>query len=649
MEQPRDINMELVEAYMARRALDYLVGFTLSPLLWRKLPGARSAGRVQSVALRLLCDREDEILAFQKKEYWDVKAQLCVDGKNTFGVTLVARDGKKLEKFDLADKATAEAACEQVRQASLAVLNVNKKPLQRHPNPPFITSTLQQEASRKLGFSARKTMTVAQKLYEGIDLGDGSTGLITYMRTDGVQTAPEAVETMRTQIKDSFGETYLPSAPRIYKSKAKNAQEAHEAIRPTNIALSPESLKAKLPKDEYRLYELIWKRALASQMESARFERTTVEVGDESLTLRATGSVLLFDGFLCIYQEAQDDKAEEDKDKRLPQITPESTLETKEVTATQHFTEPPPRYTEASLVKHLESLGIGRPSTYASILSVLREREYAHIENKRFICNDRGRVVTSFLCDFFPRYVEYDFTALLEEKLDRISAGELKRKTVLEDFWHGFTTNIDSVKDMPNTDILERLNQALSAFVFPMTPEGKAERSCPTCEEGILSIKTGRYGAFVGCSAYPTCTYTRPLFAQDKTSSPASPKLLGTDPHTQKNIFFKQGPYGPYVEREPDAPKKKPKRMGIPPSLRENPVDLDMALRLLSLPRDLGLHPESGKPVTASIGRYGPYVAHEGTYARLSGPQEVFEVGLNRAVDLIAQKRKKRGGKTKKS
>ena len=640
MEQPRKINMELVEAYMARRALDYLVGFTLSPLLWRKLPGARSAGRVQSVALRLLCDREDEIQAFRKQEYWSVEAQLCAEGQN-FGAFLVALDGKKLGKFDLPQKTAAQNACAQVRSTTLTVLTVDKKPHKRHPAPPFITSTLQQEASRKLGFSARKTMTIAQKLYEGVDLGDESTGLITYMRTDGLQMAPEAIKTIRTQIKNAFGKDYCPNTPRVYKTKAKNAQEAHEAIRPTNVALKPDSLKSRLPRDEYRLYDLIWKRALASQMSSARLERTTMEIGNEKITLRATGSVLLFDGFLVLYQETQDDKAEE-KEKRLPQLSPGRVLEAKDIDAIQHFTEPPPRYTEASLVKRLESLGIGRPSTYASILSVLREREYAHIQSKRFVCDDRGRVVTSFLCDFFPRYVEYDFTALLEEQLDRISAGELDRNTVLKEFWQGFSTNIDGVKDMPTTDVLERLNEALCAFVFT-TPEGKVERSCPVCKNGTLSIKTGKYGAFVGCSDYPTCTHTRPLFSQDKPRT-SSTQLLGEDPKTGKKIFFKQGPYGPYVEREDEQAKskRKPKRMSIPASMREHPVDLDTALLLLSLPRELGQHPETGKPVTTSIGRYGPYVTHEGIFVRLSGIQEVFEVGLNRAIDLIAQKTKKR-------
>jgi len=635
MKNPRDIDMELVDAYLARRALDYLVGFTLSPVLWRKLPGSRSAGRVQSVALRLVVDREIEIEAFRTQEYWTVEGTVSA-GSDPFMARLVKHDGKKLGKFDLPDEATAHAARGAVAAGAFTVTAVEKKPAKRSPAPPFTTSTLQQEASRKLGFSAQRTMQAAQKLYEGIDIGGETVGLITYMRTDGIQSAPEALVEARQVIAGRFGSDYVPEAPRYYKTKAKNAQEAHEAIRPTSLSRNPGSLR--LESDLGRLYELIWKRMIASQMESARIERTTIdmETSDGRTGLRANGQVVLFDGYLAVYEEGRDDENDEDGG-RLPMVKDGATAKVLEARADQHFTEPPPRYSEASLVKKMEELGIGRPSTYASILTVLRERDYVRMEKNRFIPEDKGRLVTAFLEQFFRRYVEYDFTAALEEKLDLVSAGELEWKQLLRDFWKDFHAAVGEIGDLRVTHVLDALNIALGPHIFPQKEDGSDPRACPTCGVGQLSLKTGKFGAFIGCSNYPECRFTRTLAnSEGDGDAENADRELGAHPVTEQPVWLKIGRFGPYVEM-PEGDKLK--RSSLPKGWTPASMDLEKALRLLSLPREVGIHPEDNAVILAGIGRYGPYVQHSGTYANLESAEEVFEVGLNRAVTVLAEKR----------
>jgi DNA topoisomerase-1 len=635
MKNPRDIDMELVDAYLARRALDYLVGFTLSPVLWRKLPGSRSAGRVQSVSLRLVVDREIEIEAFRTQEYWTVEGTVSA-GSDPFMARLVKHDGKKLGKFDLPDETTAHAARSAVAAGAFTVTAVEKKPAKRSPAPPFTTSTLQQEASRKLGFSAQRTMQAAQKLYEGIDIGGETVGLITYMRTDGIQSAPEALVEARQVIAGRFGGEYVPEAPRYYKTKAKNAQEAHEAIRPTSLSRNPGSLR--LESDLGRLYELIWKRMIASQMESARIERTTIdmETSDGRTGLRANGQVVLFDGYLAVYEEGRDDENDEDGG-RLPMVKDGATAKVLEARADQHFTEPPPRYSEASLVKKMEELGIGRPSTYASILTVLRERDYVRMEKNRFIPEDKGRLVTAFLEQFFRRYVEYDFTAALEEKLDLVSAGELEWKQLLRDFWKDFHAAVGEIGDLRVTHVLDALNIALGPHIFPQKEDGSDPRACPTCGAGQLSLKTGKFGAFIGCSNYPECRFTRTLAnSEGDGDAENADRELGAHPVTEQPVWLKIGRFGPYVEM-PEGDKLK--RSSLPKGWTPASIDLEKALRLLSLPREVGIHPEDNAVILAGIGRYGPYVQHSGTYANLESAEEVFEVGLNRAVTVLAEKR----------
>ncbi len=635
MKNPRDIDMELVDAYLARRALDYLVGFTLSPVLWRKLPGSRSAGRVQSVALRLFVDREIEIEAFRTQEYWTVEGTVTA-GSDPFMARLVKHDGKKLGKFDLPDETTAHAARSAVAAGAFTVTAVEKKPAKRSPAPPFTTSTLQQEASRKLGFSAQRTMQAAQKLYEGIDIGGETVGLITYMRTDGIQSAPEALVEARQVIAGRFGGEYVPEAPRYYKTKAKNAQEAHEAIRPTSLSRNPGSLR--LESDLGRLYELIWKRMIASQMESARIERTTIdmETSDGRTGLRANGQVVLFDGYLAVYEEGRDDEGDEDGG-RLPMVKDGAIAKVLEARADQHFTEPPPRYSEASLVKKMEELSIGRPSTYASILTVLRERDYVRMEKNRFIPEDKGRLVTAFLEQFFRRYVEYDFTAALEEKLDLVSAGELEWKQLLRDFWKDFHAAVGEIGDLRVTHVLDALNIALGPHIFPQKEDGSDPRACPTCGAGQLSLKTGKFGAFIGCSNYPECRFTRTLAnSEGDGDAENADRELGAHPVTEQPVWLKIGRFGPYVEM-PEGDKLK--RSSLPKGWTLASMDLEKALRLLSLPREVGIHPEDNAVILAGIGRYGPYVQHSGTYANLESAEEVFEVGLNRAVTVLAEKR----------
>jgi DNA topoisomerase-1 len=648
MANPRQIDMELVEAYLARRALDYLVGFTLSPVLWRKLPGARSAGRVQSVALRIVVDREMEIEKFKAQEYWSIEADLNADSP-PFTARLVKHEGKRVQRLDIKDEATAAAARAAIDAGDFTINSVEKKPIRRNPAPPFTTSTLQQEASRKLGFSAQRTMQAAQKLYEGVD---ETGGLITYMRTDGVQTTPEGIAQAREVISQQFGPAFVPQEPRYYKTKAKNAQEAHEAIRPTNIARHPDSVR--LESDLQRLYELIWKRMVASQMEAARLDRTTVDIetADGQTALRATGQVVTFDGFMAVYEEGRDEKqkgAEEDESddtSRLPALKEGAKAKVDAIRTDQHFTEPPPRYSEATLVKKLEELGIGRPSTYASTLSTLRDREYVRVDKNRFYPEDKGRLVTAFLEQFFKKWVEYDFTAALETQLDEVSAGQLDWKVLLRAFWQDFHAATQAAGELRTTAILDALNESLGAHIFPDKGDGTDPRECPLCHQGQLSLKTSRFGAFIGCERYPDCKYTRPVAspAGEDGAAESGDRELGVDPETGQPVQLKIGRFGPYVEITPPEGEK-PKRSSLPKGWSPASLSLDQALRLLALPREVGEHPEDGKMITAGLGRYGPFVLHAGTYANVSDIDEVFEVGLNRAVALLAEKRAGRPGR----
>jgi DNA topoisomerase I len=653
MKAPRQIDQALVDAYLARRALDYLVGFSLSPVLWRKLPGARSAGRVQSVALRLVCDREMEIERFVAQEYWSVVASLLSPKNEPFEARLVGADGRKLNRLDVKSEADAKALKTALDQGTYRVVSVESKPVRRNPAPPFTTSTLQQEASRKLGLAPAITMRIAQKLYEGVDVpGEGTVGLITYMRTDGVQMAGEAIGAVRRYIGSSYSEKYLPGTPRAYSTKAKNAQEAHEAIRPTDVFRVPAKLRGSLSGDDLALYELIWKRTVASQMESAELERTAAEIeakgGGRVIDLRATGQVIRFDGFLALYNEGRDDD-EDEENKRLPALQNNDPLTKRDVTIAQHFTEPPPRYSEASLIKRMEELGIGRPSTYASTMAVLRDREYVKIEKKRLVAEDKGRLVIAFLESFFARYVEFDFTANLENDLDRISNSEIDWKAVLSAFWKDFDAAILGTKELRTSQVLDSLNTLLEPHIFPKKADGGDARLCPRCGSGQLSLKLGKLGPFIGCSNYPECRYTRPLSVpangEDATAAGDQAdgvKVLGIDPDTKQEVTMRDGRFGPYVQL---GGGDKPKRSSLPKGMKTDEVDLAKALSLLSLPRTVGSHPETGEPILASIGRYGPYLQMGKTFANLDGADDVLTVGLNRAVDLIATKLAKGPGR----
>ena len=641
IQHPREINQELVDAYLARRALDYLVGFTLSPVLWRKLPGARSAGRVQSVALRLVVEREQEIEAFKAQEYWSIDADLSAAG-GSFQTRLVQLDGKKIEKLSLTNQANADRAVAAIKSQSFSVASVEASPVRDNPKPPFKTSTLQQEASRKLGFNAKRTMQIAQGLYEGVEIEGDVTGLITYMRTDGITMVGEAINEARDVIASRYGQKYVPGSARTYTNNAANAQEAHEAVRPTSFARTPEQMAKFLDADAAKLYELVWKRAMASQMESAQLERTTVEVlsADKKITLRATGTVTLFDGYQVLYQEGQDD-ADDESGSRLPKLAAGDATSVDSINPAQHFTEPPPRYSEASLVKKMEELGIGRPSTYASILSTLRDRAYVRMDRQRFIPEDKGRLVTTFLNSFFKRYVAYDFTADLEEKLDEISGGKLDWKKLLRDFWTEFSAAVGETKDLKIRDVIDELDSVLSNHIFPEGEAGIDPRKCPSCENGRLNLKLGRFGAFVGCTNYPDCKFTRQLGAKPGEGD-AGPVEIGLFPDSQDMITLRTGRFGPYVQR---GEGDKPKRSGLPKGTDKSDVDLELAVKLLSLPREVGLHPEDGKKISANFGRFGPYVAHDGIYASLPSPEDVFEIGLNHAVTLLAEKKAKGPGR----
>lgn len=651
--QARDLDTHLIEAYLARRALDYLVGFTLSPVLWRKLPGSRSAGRVQSVALRLICERESEIEIFRAQEYWGIDVRLHTPDGAPFTARLTHLAGNKLGKFDIPSAEDAQKAVDRIKLKKLVVQHIEKKQVQRSPYPPFITSSLQMEASRKLGMSASNTMRNAQALYEA--------GYITYMRTDGTTLSQDAVTQARAVIKKDYGDKYLPNAPRLYKSKAKNAQEAHEAIRPTDLSKNPRSASA--PKDEYqrKLYELIWKRTMASQMENAVMDQMAVDLSDgtDDVILRANGSVVLFDGFLTLYQESKDEDEEstgDDGDRRLPPMNEGDQTKTVDIKPEQHFTQPPPRYSEASLVKRLEELGIGRPSTYASILQVLRDRDYVTMDKKRFIPEDRGRVVTTFLSKFFTKYVDYDFTANLEEELDAIAAGHVAWKEALRLFWDDFKKAVDETKGLTITDVINHLDEELGPHFFAVTKDNPEPRCCKACGQthgnGRLGLKLGKFGAFIGCSNYPECKFTKPLVVPDKDGEGGEggdsaalanePKILGTEPGSGRSVSLRRGPYGPYVQIDaPPESKDKPKRQGLPAGLKVEDVTLEKALALLALPRLVGMHPESGKKIEAGIGRFGPFLKHDNTFTSIPKDEDLMTIGMNRAVDLIAEKARK--------
>ena len=648
MKNARQVDMPLVEAYLARRALDYLVGFNLSPVLWRKLPGSKSAGRVQSVCLRILTERETEIEAFRNREYWSVKAILTSPRGQEYEARLISLAGKKLDKFDLKNQTQAELAVQAISSRELKIKAVEAKPASRNPSAPFMTSTLQQEASRKLGMGARQTMSTAQRLYEA--------GYITYMRTDGIDMAPEAVTMARDAIKNRYGANYIPPNPRVYKNKAKNAQEAHECIRPTDMTMDADSLKI-IDGDQRKLYDLIWKRTLACQMEGARLERTAVEIGsdDGQIGLRATGQVILFDGFLRIYEEGRDDEVIEDEDKRLPQLNESEKADKRSVKPEQHFTQPPPRFTEATLVKRMEELGIGRPSTYASIVTTIQDRGYVSKDRNRLVPEDKGRLVIAFLENYFRRYVGYGFTAELEAQLDDVSAGDRDYKDVLGRFWQDFSASIAETSELRITEVLEKINEVFEPHLFPANEDGTNPRLCPNCNLGKLSMRTARSGgAFIGCSNYPECRYTRafgPPGSEDESGIPPEGKLLGED--TEDQIYAFKGRFGPYVQRgQVTEGNKKPPRQSIPKEWPPTEVNLEQAVRLLSLPREIGPHPEDGIMVWANIGRYGPYLKHAestsnrgGTNANLENIEEVFTVGMNRAVQLLAEKIASRGGR----
>ncbi|MBR9653036.1 type I DNA topoisomerase [Thalassovita aquimarina] len=633
MQNPREVDNDLVEAYLARRALDYLVGFNLSPVLWRKLPGARSAGRVQSVCLRLIVEREMEIEAFNPREYWSVKVILSTPRGQEYEARLTVLGGDKLDKFGIENETQAELAVQAITSRDLTVQSVEAKPGSRNPSAPFMTSTLQQEASRKFGMGARQCMNAAQRLYEA--------GYITYMRTDGIDMAPEAVMATREEIERRYGKDYVPSSPRMYKNKAKNAQEAHECIRPTDMSRDPGQL-AKLEADQRKLYDLIWKRTISCQMEAARLERTTVNIGsgDGQVGLRATGQVVLFDGFLRVYEEGRDDDVVDDDDKRLPQIMEGEKADKRSISPEQHFTQPPPRYTEATLVKKMEELGIGRPSTYASVITTIQDREYVRKDKNRLFPEDKGRIVTIFLLNFFRKYVGYDFTAQLEEQLDDVSAGQRDYKDVLARFWRDFSAAIAETSELRITEVLDVLDDALAPQLYPPREDGSDPRICPKCGTGKLHLKTSRTGGFVGCGNYPECNYTRPIAGE---GADGDERMLGMD--GEDEIWLKAGRFGPYVQRgEPTPENKKPPRASLPRGWSKDDMDLEKALTLLSLPREIGQHPDGGT-ISSNFGRFGPYLMHQlpdeakPVYANLKDPNDVFEIGMNRAVELLAEKR----------
>ena len=641
IDNPRELDHSLVDAYLARRALDYLFGFSLSPVLWRKLPGAKSAGRVQSVALRLICEREVEIESFDPQEYWKIKANLEVVDNN-IEASLTHYNGEKVDKFSFKNEEDAKKVTESFKGQNFKFTDITKKPASRNPDAPFSTSTLQQTASSIFGFGASRTMQIAQRLFQGVEIDGETTGLITYMRTDSTDLSKEAIHSYRDFIQNNFNSSYLPEEIRSFKSKkAKNAQEAHEGIRPTDILRKPEEMKKYLDEDGFKLYNLIWKRSLASQMSSASFERTAISISSENETikLRANGSIQTFDGFLNIYSEfnkksemIESEDNEDDKD--LPNITLNDNINNVEPASSQHFTLPPPRYSEATLVKKLEELGIGRPSTYASIISVLKMRNYVEVEKNRFVPEDRAILITGFLKGFFSKYVDYEFTAEMEESLDEITSGTINWKEFLEKFWKNFSSNIGEVTDLRITNVLDHLNESLKNHIF-VEAEGKdITRECPTCS-GQLSLKVSRFGAFVGCSKYPECKFTRPI-SPKKMKEVVEDKVLGIDEETKKEIKLLSGRFGPYIQLGDNDTKDKPKRSSVPKGIPATEIDLAKANYLLSLPREIGLHPENGEMITINYGRYGGYLSCAEKNASLEDISEFFEIGINRAVSLLA-------------
>ena len=645
METPRKINSELVEAYLARRALDHLIGFSISPILWRKLPGSKSAGRVQSVALKLICEREIEIEKFNIEEYWSITSIFSKDDKQQFTAKLSVLDNNKLAKMDLKNEKETNLALEKIRNSSFNITKISTKRVRRNPMPPFTTSTLQQEASNKLGFGASRTMRIAQKLYEGINIGSETTGLITYMRTDGVQLSTQAIDELRSEITNLHGKEYIPQSPRIYKSKAANAQEAHEAIRPTAISRHPESMSSYLDAEQLKLYELIWRRTISSQMQSAELDETAADISNEnkSIVFRANGSQVHFPGFF-IYRDRDDDKI-------LPHLIENENVGLEKTDGEQHFTQPPPRYTDASLIKKMEELGIGRPSTYASILQVLVNRNYVEKDRGKHVPQERGRILTAFLNNFFGQYIEYDFTADLEKKLDKVSDGKLNYKKLLEEFWNGFKPHLNKMSELEREKILEALEKELADLFFPKNEENanaQPSRKCPTCSNGNLGLELGRYGAFIGCSNYPECKFTKQIAKnENKEENNANETfilendgVLGIDPETGLKVIIKKGPYGIYLQL---GEEKKPKRTSIPKLVEASTIDLDKALLFLSLPRLIGKHPETGQDISAGIGRYGPYLKYDINFISIPADETVINIGLNHAVVLIGENSQKLG------
>ena len=645
MKTPRQINSELVEAYLARRALDHLIGFSISPILWRKLPGSKSAGRVQSVALKLICEREIEIEKFNIEEYWSITSIFSKNDKQQFTAKLSVLDKNKLAKMDLKNEKETNSALEKIRNSSFNITKISTKRVKRNPLPPFTTSTLQQEASNKLGFGASRTMRIAQKLYEGINIGSETTGLITYMRTDGVQLSTQAIDELRNEITNLHGKEYIPQTPRVYKSKAANAQEAHEAIRPTAISRHPESVSSYLDNEQFKLYELIWKRTISSQMQSAELDETSADISnnDKTIVFRANGSQVRFPGFF-IYRDRNDDKI-------LPNLVENENVNLEKADGEQHFTQPPPRYTDASLIKKMEELGIGRPSTYASILQVLVNRNYVEKDRGKHIPQERGRILTAFLNNFFGQYIEYDFTADLEKKLDKVSDGKLNYKKLLEEFWNGFKPHLNKMSELEREKILEALEKELADLFFPKNEEesnAQPNRKCPTCSNGNLGLELGRYGAFIGCSNYPECKFTKQIAKNEnkeennanETFMPENDGVLGIDPETGLKVIIKKGPYGIYLQL---GEEKKPKRTSIPKLVEASTINLDKALSFLSLPRLIGKHPETGQDISAGIGRYGPYLKYDINFISIPADETVINIGLNHAVVLIGENSEKIG------
>ena len=645
MKTPRQINSELVEAYLARRALDHLIGFSISPILWRKLPGSKSAGRVQSVALKLICEREIEIEKFNIEEYWSITSIFSKNDKQQFTAKLSVLDKNKLAKMDLKNEKETNSALEKIRNSSFNITKISTKRVKRNPLPPFTTSTLQQEASNKLSFGASRTMRIAQKLYEGINIGSETTGLITYMRTDGVQLSTQAIDELRNEITNLHGKEYIPQTPRVYKSKAANAQEAHEAIRPTAISRHPESVSSYLDNEQFKLYELIWKRTISSQMQSAELDETSADISnnDKTIVFRANGSQVRFPGFF-IYRDRNDDKI-------LPNLVENENVNLEKADGEQHFTQPPPRYTDASLIKKMEELGIGRPSTYASILQVLVNRNYVEKDRGKHIPQERGRILTAFLNNFFGQYIEYDFTADLEKKLDKVSDGKLNYKKLLEEFWNGFKPHLNKMSELEREKILEALEKELADLFFPKNEEesnAQPNRKCPTCSNGNLGLELGRYGAFIGCSNYPECKFTKQIAKNEnkeennanETFMPENDGVLGIDPETGLKVIIKKGPYGIYLQL---GEEKKPKRTSIPKLVEASTINLDKALSFLSLPRLIGKHPETGQDISAGIGRYGPYLKYDINFISIPADETVINIGLNHAVVLIGENSEKLG------